>query len=170
MPLRLLVVAAAVAGGVAAVVGCASIVSGRQTNVTFNTSPAQAAVTVRDHEGAVVAQTTTPGVVSLKRGRTWLRPARYEATIEKPGFETAHVPLHGTFNPWALGNIVLGGPIGLGVDGATGALWKLNEDEVQRRLARADQPAPSQDPGTLEHPRSPRGEVRVTSAEAPAKR
>ncbi|MGL4514835.1 MAG: hypothetical protein ACRCT8_17240 [Lacipirellulaceae bacterium] len=144
--------------------GCASVVSGRRADVAFHTTPSQAAVTVRDHEGKVVAQTMTPGRVSLKRGRRWLRPADYQATIEKPGYVPTVVPVYGKFNPWAIGNIALGGPIGLGVDGATGALWRPQQKEFHQTLASAAETP------RLDYAAQGQGAVRMTSAESQPKR
>ena len=78
--------------------------------------------------------------MSLKRGRKWLKPAKYTATFEKPGYVPAEAPLDLKFNPWTLGNIVLGGPIGLGVDAASGALWRPKSSTVEQSLAAAGPP------------------------------
>lgn len=125
------------------VTGCATIVSGRTAEVALRSDPPEANVTVRDHEGQVVAQTITPGEVTLKRGRTWLRPAQYNATFEKPGYETTRAPLYSKFNPWVLGNIVLGGPFGLGVDLTSGSMWRPKSPTVERTLAQAGAAPPT---------------------------
>jgi hypothetical protein len=114
--------------------GCASIISGRTAQVKIDSYPRQADVSVRDHEGLEVASATTPAIVPIKRGRTWLRPAKYTATISKPGYQTARVPIRSTFNPWVFGNVVAGGVVGLAVDGTTGAGWKPNPNEIVQRL------------------------------------
>jgi hypothetical protein len=114
--------------------GCASIISGRTSQVKIDSHPAGAHVSVRDHEGSQVAQASTPATIELKRGRTWLRPARYTATISKPGYQSARVPIRSTLNPWVFGNIFLGGPVGLAVDGTTGAGWTPNPNEIVQHL------------------------------------
>jgi hypothetical protein len=114
--------------------GCASIISGRTAQVKIDSNPRRANVSVRDHEGMEVAAATTPATVSLKRGRTWLRPARYTASISKPGYEIAEVPIRSTLNPWVVGNIAAGGVVGLAVDGTTGAGWKPNPNEIVQQL------------------------------------
>ncbi|TWT99316.1 hypothetical protein Pla108_02510 [Botrimarina colliarenosi] len=118
--------------------GCATVVSGRTAEVALHSNPPNAYATVRDLEGNLVAQTMTPGVVELKRGRTWLRPAKYHATFEKPGYVTTEAPLHSKFNPWAIGNLAIGGGLGLGVDLATGAAWKPKLATLEQSLARVD--------------------------------
>jgi len=119
---------------------CASIISGRTAQVKFDSSPRQANVSVRDHEGSEVASATTPAVVSLKRGRTWFRPARYTASISKPGYQTAEVPIRSMPNPWIVGNVAAGGVIGLAVDGTTGAGWKPSPKEVVKSLEPIGEP------------------------------
>lgn len=124
--------------GLAALVvlsGCASIISGRQADVAFDSYPTNAHVSIRDTAGRQVASLETPGVVSLKRNRKFFLPARYTATIEAPGYEPARVPLRSTVNPWILGNVVIGGIPGLIVDTATGAAWRPRRADIHQQLA-----------------------------------
>ena len=158
-----------VLGGVAlcaaAASGCATVVSGRTADVAVHSVPPEASVTVRDAEGAVVANTVTPGTVTLRRGRSWMRPARYEATFEKPGYEPTVAPIETTFNPWSLANIVAGGGIGIGVDAVTGAMWKPKASAVETTLARVDGEYPSGGSPNLGPPQMTG--VRTASATAP---
>jgi hypothetical protein len=125
--------------------GCASIVSGRKANVAIDSYPTNAHVVIHDKSGHEVASVMTPGVVALDRNGKWFLPARYTATIEAPGYQTAEVPIHSTINPWILGNVVVGGIPGLIVDDATGACWKPDRDTIHQQLAPASyaqQPLP----------------------------
>jgi len=136
------IVAAAAAGSA----GCASIVNGRYADIHLDSHPPNAHVVIRDHKGAEVTSANTPAVVSLRRNRRFFLPARYTATFEAPGYEPATVPLRSTINPWVAGNLVLGGPVGLVVDTATGAGWKPRHDQVTQHLERiytAEAPSPS---------------------------
>lgn len=126
--------------------GCATIVNGRSADITLQSTPPDAMVTVRDDEGVVIAQTTTPGKVTLKRSQKFLRPARYTATFEKPGYVSIETPIKPKLNPWVLGNIVLGGPFGLGVDLASGALWRPADKTIDQALAAAEAPEPWKPP------------------------
>jgi hypothetical protein len=117
--------------------GCASIISGRQANVAIDSYPSNAHVVIHDKTGHEVASVNTPGVVSLKRNSKWFLPARYTATIEAPGYQTAEVPIRSTINPWILGNVVVGGIPGLVVDDATGACWKPDRDAIHQQLVPA---------------------------------
>lgn len=119
--------------------GSVTIVSGPNATVALRSEPAGANVTVRNHEGAVVAQTVTPAEVSLKRSRKWAKPASYTARFEMPGYASTETPIETHVNPWVIGNIVLGGPIGLVADAASGAMYRPKQSEVALALT----PAPA---------------------------
>jgi len=119
-------------------VGCASLVSGRHAEVAINSNPPGAQVSVHDTKGRMVASGQTPAVVSLKRGDGFLKKARYTATIEKPGYQTAQVPIESRLNPWVFGNVVFGGVVGLAVDPYTGAMWRPAVKEINQQLAPLD--------------------------------
>ena len=114
--------------------GCASIMSGRHAEVTIHSNPANAHVVVHDKRGQQVAALNTPATVTLKRKDRLIFPARYTATIEAPGYQTAQVPIHSTVNPWILGNVVFGGIAGLVVDNVTGAAWKPWDSNIHQEL------------------------------------
>jgi hypothetical protein len=124
--------------------GCASIISGRTATVNIDSRPSDAEVVIHDKHGNEVLTTHTPASVELRRKDGWVWPAKYTATIEKPGYQPRTVPIHSTLNPWVLGNIVIGGPIGLVVDTATGAGWKPKVASIEPNLEpiyTAQQPA-----------------------------
>lgn len=143
--------------------GCATIVNGRSADVTLQSTPPDAMVTVRDDQGVVIAQTTTPGKVTLKRSQKLFRPARYTATFEKPGYVSTETPIKPKLNPWVLGNIVLGGPFGLGVDLASGALWRPADKTIEQSLAAAESAKPYTPPYDPNHPANT--DIRTASAE-----
>ena len=122
--------------GMAAIVssGCASIISGRHAAVAIDSNPSNAEVVIRDKHGNEVLTTHTPARVELKRKDRFIFPARYTATIQKPGYQSTTVPIRSTINPCILGNVVFGGPIGLVVDSATGAGWKPRVASVHKDL------------------------------------
>jgi hypothetical protein len=121
-------------GALIALSGCASIVSGRQADIAFDSVPSNAHVVIRDKAGRKVASLTTPGVVSVRRNRRFFMPARYTADIEAPGYLPARTPIRSTINPWVFGNVIIGGIPGLVVDTATGAAWKPRESQIHQQL------------------------------------
>ncbi|MGD9636065.1 MAG: hypothetical protein AB7G28_22300 [Pirellulales bacterium] len=131
------------AGLIVSASGCASIINGRTATVTIDSRPSDALVVIRDKRGDTVLKTQTPATVELKRKDKFIWPAKYTATIEKPGFQPKTVPINQTINPWILGNVVVGGVIGLAVDNATGAAWKPKVASIREDLepvAYAQQP------------------------------
>ncbi len=121
--------------------GCASIISGRRSDITFETYPANAHVTIHDDRGKPVASFDTPSTANLKRQGRYFLPARYTATITAPGYQTAQIPIGSTLNPWLLGNVIIGGVPGLVIDSATGAVWKPKRSEIHHHLASLEEPS-----------------------------
>ncbi|QEG36880.1 hypothetical protein [Bythopirellula goksoeyrii] len=119
--------------------GCASIVSGRNNDVAIKSYPPQANVVIQNENGETVATAMTPAKVSLKRGNGILRkPPRYVATIAKPGFQPTRVPINPKMNPWVAGNLLIGGPLGLAADSATGAIWRHSPADIKTKLTPYD--------------------------------
>jgi len=149
---RAIVVAAALLSS-----GCASVISGRTATVRIDSRPSDADVVIRDKLGNEVLATHTPATVELRRKQGWVWPARYTATIEKPGYQPQTVPIRSTLNPWVLGNVIVGGPLGLVVDTATGAGWKPKVASIQPDLEpiyTAQQP-PAANPAANRHDVAP---------------
>jgi len=115
-------------------VGCASVMSGRHARVKINSNAPNAHVVIKNRQGDTVASAAAPAVVELKRGDGFLRPARYTATIEAPGYEPTQVAIDPKMNPWVYGNVIFGGLIGAVVDPMTGAMWNLTPNEINQEL------------------------------------
>lgn len=98
--------------------GCASVVSGTDQKVTFNSEPDEATVTV---SGRVLGK--TPLTVPVDRG------SNQSITFEKEGYKTYTAQLSTTTNPWFFGNIVLGGLVGSTTDGVSGAIHEFSPDQ-----------------------------------------
>ena len=109
--------------------------NGRHAEVAIKSQPAGAQVSVQNEKGETVATSKTPGRVTLKRSNGLFRKApRYTAFIQKLGYETAQVSINPKWNPWILGNFVIGGVVGLAADSATGAIWRYSPDEIDQNL------------------------------------
>lgn len=117
-----------------ALVNCATIVSKNSYPVSFSSNPSGCKVVVKDDKGAVVHQGLTPSSAVLSSRGGYFRPASYTIDFSKSGQPVQSVQLTATMNGWYLGNILIGGLIGmLVVDPSTGAMWSL-PDNVNANL------------------------------------
>jgi hypothetical protein len=109
--------------------GCATIVSGRKTEVTLDNSGGATYFSVLDNNNRVVDSGVTPKQVTLPTTQTWLTPAKYHVVYaSQDGVEQYN--LNAGFNWWTAGNIIIGGVPGIAIDAATGALWKLQPQVI----------------------------------------
>lgn len=96
--------------------GCASLVTGTKQTVTIDTDPRGALCRVM--QGKLVTNVkSTPSVVTLERSRrdlkvTCMKGNRVGETVVETGLQ-----------PMSAGNLLVGGPIGIGVDAVTGAAF-----------------------------------------------
>ncbi|WP_203299789.1 PEGA domain-containing protein [Marinobacter sediminum] len=98
--------------------GCASVVTGTDQKITFNSEPEEATVTV---SGRVLGK--TPLTVPVDRA------SNQSLTFEKEGYKTYTAQLSTTTNPWFFGNIVIGGLVGSTTDGVSGAIHEYSPDQ-----------------------------------------
>lgn len=98
--------------------GCASIVTGTDQTLTFNSEPDGATVTVA---GRVVGK--TPLSVQIDKGQN------QSLTFEKEGYKTYTTQLSTTTSGWFWGNIVIGGLLGSTTDGVSGAINEFSPDQ-----------------------------------------
>ncbi len=113
--MRWLVLASAVAVG-----ACSTIVKGTDQDIALITPYAEGAeCRLEDGKGAEYFVKATPATVRVNRGDGPL-----SVRCEKDEFKTAALVVEEAFEPWTLGNVLLGGVIGIGIDAASGALQK----------------------------------------------
>jgi hypothetical protein len=96
--------------------GCATIIKGTSQNIVITTPPitgANCLLTSREGSWAVVS----PGSVHVEKSKEDVL-----IKCSKPGYQDAQAVIPSDFQGWTLGNIILGGVIGVGVDAATGAM------------------------------------------------
>ncbi|HWA91716.1 MAG TPA: hypothetical protein VG889_16880 [Rhizomicrobium sp.] len=111
-----IVVFAAVAACAVSLSGCASIIKGSSQQIAIESPPATGAsceLSNREGHWTVV----TPGVAKVHRSKEDMR-----VTCAKDGWQTATAVIPSDFEGWTLGNLLIGGIIGLGVDASTGAI------------------------------------------------
>ncbi len=125
--------------------GCASIVSGGPQSLPLHSSPPGATCEVSDgRSGAVLQRATAPTMLTLQRDAGFWQPARYRVRCSHPGYRPYETQLVAGMNPWYFGNIVFGGLVGiLLVDPATGAMWKIEEQQVNAVLVAEIEGSPS---------------------------
>ncbi|MFZ5802033.1 MAG: PEGA domain-containing protein [Candidatus Omnitrophota bacterium] len=99
--------------------GCATIVDGKTQDVMIRSTPAGATVTIDE-----IAMGTTPMVANL------VRKKRHSIFLTKAGYQDVSQATTRGFNWWYLGNLIFGGIIGLIVDPCTGAIFKVEPDEI----------------------------------------
>jgi hypothetical protein len=99
--------------------GCATITTGGFQTISVNTEP-EGADCQFSREGKVVARVDpTPGSIVIGKSNNAI-----SVLCRKNGYQDAVVQATSAFEPMTLGNVLIGGLIGLVVDGASGAMTK----------------------------------------------
>ena len=107
--------------------GCATIISGRKSQVTVKNHAGPTYFNVVDLNGNVVHSGVTPAQVTLKTSVKAFRPAKYSVVYAgQEGAYRTEVPRD--INWWTAGNIIIGGIPGLLVDAGTGAMWQFDSE------------------------------------------
>ncbi len=96
--------------------GCASIVEGSSQDIALNTDAVSGATCkVSNARGDWTA--TTPGSVNVKRSKSAMA-----VHCTKDGYQEATKTVDSGFEPWTIGNLAIGGLIGIGIDAGTGSM------------------------------------------------
>lgn len=114
---------------------CATIFGKSSYQVRINSSPASSFVILND-KGIEIEKGNTPQVVTLKSSAGYFKKASYRIKFILNGYEEKIVHIDGKLNGWYIGNILIGGLIGmLIIDPASGAMYKLDTLDVNERLS-----------------------------------
>lgn len=116
---------------------CATIIHGSSQEVSINSQPTGAKVTVDGQPAG-----STPVVAHLRRKDT------HVVSIAMDGYQPFEIATTRSVSGWVWGNIVFGGLIGLAVDAITGGLYNVKPDQVQAQLSKTASQAVLQN-GTL---------------------
>ncbi|WP_231670504.1 hypothetical protein [Pseudomonas mandelii] len=109
--------------------GCASIVGDSKYPVNVSSTPSGADFTIKNKDGVVVHNGSTPNTVTLPSGRGYFKGEAYTITFKKAGYADTSATLETSMSGWYWGNLLFGGLIGmLVVDPLTGAMYKLPAD------------------------------------------
>lgn len=118
MSISRFVITSLLGGAAFALSGCASIMTQGDQQIAVTTPMVEAAnCTLSNSRGNWAV--TTPGRVEVVKSKTDL-----QIRCSKPGVPDGEMVADSGFEPWTLGNILLGGLVGLGIDWATGAIHK----------------------------------------------
>ncbi len=102
---------------------CATIISGSKQNVKFASNPSSASIFIDEVEVG-----KTPFEIKLAR------KSEHSVLIKLDGYQTYQTNLTKEFNAWYLGNILIGGLIGLIIDPITGAIYNLSPSEINAQM------------------------------------
>ncbi len=102
---------------------CATIVSGSKQRVQFSSNPNAATLFIDEVEVG-----KTPFEIKLAR------KSEHTVWLKLDGYQTYETKLTKKFNAWYLGNILLGGLIGIIIDPITGAMYNLSPSEINAQI------------------------------------
>ncbi|MCK5332191.1 MAG: PEGA domain-containing protein [Candidatus Marinimicrobia bacterium] len=105
-------------------VGCAYIIDKDVQDIGINSTPTGAKVVITTTGGVIMFEGTTPASANLKK------KYEYIVTVSMEGYQDKTMRLDQAINPIVIGNLLCGGIPGLIVDAMTGALYKLEPDQL----------------------------------------
>jgi len=114
---------------VAVLAGCASIISGKTQNASFQSTPSGAIVSLG---GVPIGATPISTMIQRKNDQT--------LTVSKEGYKTFSTQMTTKIEPWFWGNILFGGIIGSVTDAVTGAMYEYAPGQY---LVTLEQESPS---------------------------
>jgi len=96
--------------------GCATILTGTSEKIDVATIPAGGKCVLSRQSQTIVIVEPTPGAATVQRDKHDIL-----VTCELPGYQMATQYVHSGVEASTFANVLLGGAIGMGIDGATGA-------------------------------------------------
>lgn len=103
---------------------CSTIMTGTSENVTFNANVEKAKVYV---DG--IYRGDTPLILDLESKKS------YTIQIEAEGYNSYTTMINKKTSGWVLGNVIIGGVVGIVVDVVTGGIYVLDENEINGNLS-----------------------------------
>ena len=104
---------------------CASIVSKSSYPMRIDTNPADAKVTITNRHSLIIFEGKAPASLMLNASAGFFQPEIYSVKIERDGYVPRTVSITADMDGWFCGNILVGGPLGMIIDAATGAMYKI---------------------------------------------
>ncbi|MEL6373711.1 MAG: hypothetical protein AAFR04_07060 [Pseudomonadota bacterium] len=122
--------------------GCATIVEGTSQKLTVNTAPQGANCVLNRNGERIGAVASTPGTVDISNSRHDIL-----ISCDRAGYSRTQATLNSRFQAMTLGNLLVGGVVGVVVDAGSGAMNKYDKAIT----------IPMQRPGARPPRRAPRG-------------
>ena len=97
--------------------GCATAMRGTSESIAVTTQPVEGAYCMLANGRGTWRVNATPANVRVSRSRKALR-----IVCTKPGYQDARLRVPSEFEVWTLGNLLIGGLVGLTVDASDGAM------------------------------------------------
>jgi hypothetical protein len=110
--------------------GCCTILTKSKYSLMVDSNPDGAQLTITDKKGREVYNGNTPASPELKASSGFFSGARYLLRFSYPGHADYTVTVSSKLKGWYFGNLFIGGWLGLILDPATGAMWKLDRKYV----------------------------------------
>jgi hypothetical protein len=105
---------------------CATIIHSTTQNIDIRSDPADAEIWI---DGAKLVE-TTPTTLTLERKNA------YFVKIIKGGYEPTEIKIERKTSGWIIGNILLGGLIGCGIDFLSGGAYDLTPESLDVNLTK----------------------------------
>ncbi|HET6718245.1 MAG TPA: hypothetical protein VFH22_01280 [Rhodocyclaceae bacterium] len=138
--------ALSLAGALALLSGCATIVGDERTSLPIKSTPADAQILIIDEAGRTAYRGRTPDQVPLRKsdGHYW-GGKQFTVAISKRGYQTQRIQVDTRPNALYLGgNLLFGGIIGwLMVDPISGKMYDLSSEGIEVTLQKSPYEAPT---------------------------
>jgi hypothetical protein len=107
--------------------GCASICGGPSW-LAMETNPKNIEVKIEGIQNGEKFSKVTPFKVELSRS------SDYKIIVQTPHYKSEEIVLRRKITGWFWGNLLIGGLIGMGIDGLSGNMWDHNQHVVSLNL------------------------------------
>jgi hypothetical protein len=141
---------------------CATVAHGTTQSIQVESNPPGAAVSLSCVQGSVPNYGSTPVTIEVQR-----KSKSCAISLQKDGYVPVTVPLHRTFSGVYVGNLLVGGVVGLVADAASGAMYKQGPNVVRVDLPVRSSPPVVTVPASSEAPAPSVAAIAPTESEAP---
>lgn len=130
------------AAALLALSGCATITEGSTQLLSIDSDP-QGARCELFRDGVAIGSSTTPGAMTIGKSKKDI-----SVTCKKPGYEDGTGVIRSDVSAAFVGNVLIGGAIGVAIDASSGAANKYENLTFVSLTPKPGQPIPSDPPAT----------------------